>query len=140
MIADKHARTTLFINKYDFLRSIESDDKHINSKNYQYKIDKFMYTAIHIYSDIVFAIKRFNQYFNDLTIHYEQMLIILLRYVRFTIDFDIVYKMKSNVNESLNNNENFKFKTFSNFDYVADKFNKKSIFKYIYMFAEKSIT
>ena len=48
--------------------------------------------------------------------------------------------MKSNVNESSNNNENFKFKTFSNFDYVVDKLNKKSIFEYIYMFIEKSIT
>ena len=48
--------------------------------------------------------------------------------------------MKSNVNKNSNNNENFKLKTFSNFDYVADKFNKKSIFEYVYMFVEKSIT
>ena len=65
---------------------------------------------------------------------------ILLRYVRFTINFDIVYEMKSNVNKNSNNNESFKFKTFSDFDYVVDKLNKKSIFKYVYMFVEKSIT
>ena len=48
--------------------------------------------------------------------------------------------MKSNVNKNSNNNESFKFKTFSDFDYVVDKLNKKSIFKYVYMFVEKSIT
>ena len=37
-----------------------------------------MYAAIHIYLNIVFAVERFNQYFNDLTIHHEQTLIILL--------------------------------------------------------------
>ena len=60
MIADKHTRSTFFMNKYDFLRSTESDDEHINSKNYQYKIDKFMYVAIYIRLNIVFAIERFN--------------------------------------------------------------------------------
>ena len=64
----------------------------------------------------------------------------LLQYVRFTINFDIIYEMKSNVNESSNNNGNFKLKTFSDSDYAVDKFNKKSIFEYVYMFAEKSIT
>ena len=140
MTADKHIQTTLFMNKYNSFRSIESDDERINSKNYQHKIDKLMYTAIYIRSDIVFAIKRFNQYFNDSTIHHEQALMILFRYVRSTINLDIIYKMKSNVNESSNNNESFKFKAFSDFDYAADKLNRKSILKYVYMFAEKSIT
>ena len=99
-----------------------------------------MYIAIHIRSDIIFAIKRFNQYFSNLTIHHKQTLIILSRYVCFTINFDIIYKMKLNVNENSNNNENFKFKTFSDFDYAADKFNKKSIFQYIYMFVKRLIT
>ena len=64
---------------------------------------------------------------------------ILFRYVHFTIDFDIVYEMKSNVNKSSNNNKSFKFKAFLNFDYAVDKLNKKSIFKYIYMFVEELI-
>ena len=140
MIANKHIQTTFFMNKYNFFRSTESNDEHINSKNYQYKIDKLMYAAIHIRSNIVFAIERFNQYFNDLTIHHEQTLMILLRYVRFIIDFNIIYKMKSNVSENSNSSKNFKLKTFLNFDYVVDKFNENSFFKYVYMFVEKSIT
>ena len=60
MIANKHIQTTFFMNKYNFFRSTESNDEHINSKNYQYKIDKLMYAAIHIRSNIVFAIERFN--------------------------------------------------------------------------------
>ena len=139
MIADKHTRTTLFINEYDFFRSVESDDERNNSKNYQYKIDKLMYVAIYTRSNIVFAIEHFNQYFSDSTIHYEQALMILFRYIRFIIDLDIIYKMKSNVSKSSNSNENFKFKAFSDFDYAVDKFNKKSIFEYVYMFVEKSI-
>ena len=67
---------------------------------------------------------------------------ILFQYICFIIDFDIVYEMKLNVNENLNNNKNFKFKfkVFSNFDYAVDKFNKKSIFEYVYIFVEKLIT
>ena len=65
---------------------------------------------------------------------------ILFQYVYFTIDLDIIYEIKSNVNESSNNNESFKLKTFSNFDYVVDKLNRKSILEYVYMFVEKLIT
>ena len=99
-----------------------------------------MYTAIHIRLNIIFVIERFNQYFNDLIIHYEQTLIILFQYIRFTINFNIVYDMKLNVNENSNKNENFKFKAFLNFDYVVDKLNRKLILEYVYMFVEKSIT
>ena len=72
--------------------------------------------------------------------YYEQTLMILFQYVRFTIDFDIIYKIKSSVNESSNNNESFKLKTFLDFDYVVDKFNKKLILEYVYMFVEELIT
>ena len=140
MIADKYIQTTLFMNEYDFLCSVESDDERINSKNYQHKIGKFMYAVIHTRSDIVFAIERFNQYFSDSAIHHEQALIILLQYVRFTIDLGIVYETKLNVNKSSNNNKNSKLKAFSDSDYAADKLNRKSIFEYVYMFAEKLIT
>ena len=34
MTADKYIQTMFFIDKYDFFRSIESNDEHINSKNY----------------------------------------------------------------------------------------------------------
>ena len=34
MTVNKHIRTTFFMNEYDFLRSIESNDEYINSKNY----------------------------------------------------------------------------------------------------------
>ena len=99
-----------------------------------------MYAAIYTRSDIVFTIGHFNQYFSDSKIHYEQALMILLRYIRFTIDLDIVYKTKLSISESSNSNKNFKFKTFSNFDDAVDKLNKKSILEYIYMFVEELTT
>ena len=77
MTADKHIRITFLMNEYHFFRSTESNDECINLKNYQYKIDKLMYVAIHIRLNIVFAIERFNQYLNDLIIHHEQALMIL---------------------------------------------------------------
>ena len=131
--ADKHTRITFFINEYNLFCSIKSDDERINSRNYPHKINKLMYIAIHIRSNIVFAIEHLNQYFNDLTTHHQQTLRILFRYIRLTIDFNIVFKMKSNSSESL------KLLTFSNSDYIIDKLNKKSILEYVYIFVERSI-
>ena len=94
-----------------------------------------MYATIHIRLNIFFAIERFNQYFNDFAMHHEQALKTLLRYIRFTLKFDIIFD--SNNNESLN--LSFQFKVFSNFDYATDKFNKKLILDYVYMFERESI-
>ena len=123
------------MNDYETFCSIKSKNERINQKNYQHKIDKLMYIVIHIRSNIFFAIKRFNQYFNDFAKYYDHILKILFKYIRFIINFDIIY------DEKLNNNENimFKFETFSNLNYVVNKFNKKSIFDYVYMFEKKSI-
>ena len=107
--ADKHTQIISFINKYNSFRSAESDDERIKLKNYEYRIGKFVYVEIHIALNIVFEIERFNEYFNDSTTHHEQALMTLLSYVRFTIDLDIAYKMRSNVSESLNSSENSKF-------------------------------
>ena len=75
-----------------------------------------------------------NQYLNDLAKHHESILKTLLRYVRFIIDFDIIYeRFESNENSSLN------LKAFSNSNYVANKLNRKSILEYVYMFVEESI-
>ena len=53
---------------------------------------------------------------------------------------DIYHTFVHNFTESLNNNENFKFKIFLNLNYAVDKLNKKSIFEYIYIFVEELIT
>ena len=60
MTANKHIQTTFFMNEYNFLRLIESNDERINLKNYQYKIDKLMYIAIYIGLNIVFIIEHLN--------------------------------------------------------------------------------
>ena len=133
MNIDKHERTKIFMNDYDSLKSTKSNDERINSKEYQHKIEKLMYVVIHTRSNIVFALERFNQYLNDFAIHHDKTLKTLLRYIRFIFDFDLVYDLK------LNNNESFKLKTFANFDYVVDKLNRKSILDYHYMFVEESI-
>ena len=108
-------------------------------KNYKYKIDKLVYAAMYTRSNIVFAIERFNQNFNDSITHYKQTLMTLLRYIRFIIDLDIICEMKLNINKSLNSNESLNFKTFLNSDYVIDRFIEKSIFEYVYIFVKESI-
>ena len=138
MNANKHERIKFSINDYDILRSIELDDERIDSKDYQYKVEKLMWITIQTKLDIFFSIERLNQYFNDFAIHHEQTLKTLLRYIRSIVDYEIVYDKKLNINKSFN--INFKLKVYSNSNYAVDKFNKKSILKYVYMFDERSIS
>ena len=134
MSANKHHSTTLSMCDYQALRSFDSKNKRIDFKTYQHKVDKLMYVVMHIRSNICFALERLNQYLNDLAKHHKSILKTLLRYVQFIIDFDITYeRFESNESLSLN------LKAFSNSNYVANKFNRKSILEYVYMFVEKSI-
>ena len=87
---DKHEFIKLFINNYNVFRSIESKNERINSKNYQHKMNKLIYIAIHIRSNIFFM-KRFNQYFNNFAKHHDQTLKTLFKYIRFIINFDMIY-------------------------------------------------
>ena len=89
MNIEKHERTKIFMNDYDSFKSTKSNDERINSKKYQHKIEKLMYVVIHTRSDIVFALKRLNQYLNDFAIHHDKAMKTLLRYIRSIIDFDI---------------------------------------------------
>ena len=119
------------MNDYDALCSTGSNDRRISLKDYQYKIKKLIYAAIYIRPNFYFIFKRLSQYLGDFAYYYKQALKILLRYIRFIIDLDIEYK-------SLESSES-NFKIYLNFDYAANRLNKKSIFEYIYIFAEKSI-
>lgn len=89
-----------------------------------------MYAAIYTQSNILFAVKRLNQYFNDSTKHHERIFKHFLKYVRFIIHKNITYK----------NNKNLKFVEFSNFDYVVDILNRKSILTYVYMIVDESMS
>ena len=134
MIADKHHSTTLLMCDYEALRSFELEDKRIDFKTYQHKIDKLMYAAMHTRSDICFALERLSQYLSVFAEHHESVLKTLLRYLRSIIDLDITYE-ESESNESLS----FSLKAFSNSNYVAHKLNRKSILEYVYMIAEEPI-
>ena len=94
-----------------------------------------MYATIHIRSNIFFAIEKLSQYFNDFAMHHEQVLKTLLRYIRFTLKFDIIFDSDSSESLSLS----LQLKVFSNFDYAADRLNRKSILDYVYMLERESI-
>ena len=93
MTIDKHRFTKFFINEYNALCFVESNDKRINQKNYQHAIKSIMYAAIHTRSNIAFAIERFNQYFSDFVEHHKQALKHLLRYIRSTVNKGIKHKV-----------------------------------------------
>ena len=141
MSVNKHEKTKFSMSDYDAFRSIDFDDRRINSKNYQHKIEKLMYAIMHTRSNICFALERLNQYLNDLANHHEQVLKTLLRYIRFTIDLDIEYELFES-NESFKSNESMSFyvNVFSNSNYASNRLNKKSILEYVYMFVERSIS
>ena len=88
-----------------------------------------MYAAIHTRFDIAFAVERFNQFFNDSTKHHDENLKHLLRYLRFTINLELMLK----------DNESFKIVEYSNSDYANDKSNRIFIFDYVYMLENESI-
>ena len=85
MNIDKHERTKIFMNDYDLFKLTESNDERINSKKYQHKIEKLMYVVIYIRSNIVFALKRLNQYFNDFAIVTFLLIILLFIELRVSI-------------------------------------------------------
>lgn len=134
MSTNKHNCIKLFISDYESLRPVESDDVRIDLKNYQHKIDKLMYAAIHTRPDISFAIKRLSQYLSDSAEHYKQALKTLLRYLRSTIDLGIIYG-----GLEISGSSRLKVQIFSDSDYAADRLNRKSILEYVYMFAEGPI-
>ena len=132
MNADKHERTKLPINGYDALRPAGPDDERIDPKDYQHKVGKLMWAAIQTRPDISFSIGRLSQYLSDPAIHHGQALKTLLRYIRSTVDYGIVYGKGLDISGSLNINS--KLKAYSDSDYAADKLNRKSILGYVYMF------
>ncbi len=127
---DKHNSIKLLINNYNLLQFARSSDEQIDKKNYQYAIDNIMYAIIYIRFDIVFAIKQLSQYFVDLTKHYNQILKVLFRYLRFIVDKELIY----------NNNKSLYLVTYLNSNYVANKLNRKSILDYVFIISEKLIT
>ena len=128
---DKYKKIKISINGYDALRSIDLNDRRISSKDYQYKIEKLIYAAIHTRSNFYFTLERLSQYLDDLAHHHKQALKTLLRYIRFIIDLDIEYRPLESSGSSL--------KTYSDFDYTTNRLNKKSILEYVYMFVRESI-
>lgn len=112
---------------YDALRPAEPNDERINPREYQHKIDKLIYAAIHTRPDIAFAIGRLSQYLSDPAKHHGQALKTLLRYIRSTINLGIVYGRRLDNSESLDIDH--KLKAYSDSDYAADRENRKSILR-----------
>lgn len=71
MLVNKSNSTRLSINEYNSLRFVESKNKRINQKDYQYTIESIIYAIIYIRLNIVFVVERLSQYLVDLAKHYK---------------------------------------------------------------------
>ena len=127
---DKHRKIEISMNEYDILHQAESYDQRIDQKKYQHVIESLMYAVIHIRSDIVFFINRLSQYLSDSVKHHQQRLKHLIRYIRSTIDLDIVYESR----------ESTDLLEYSDSDYAVDAQERRLILKYAYTLAEDSIS
>ncbi len=88
-----------------------------------------MYVAIYIRLNIVFAIERLSQYLIDLAKHHDQALKTLLRYFRFIVNKNLMYR----------SNESLHFIEYLNLDYAIDRVNRKFILEYAYTIGENVV-
>ncbi len=88
-----------------------------------------MYTAIHIWSDIIFILDQLSQYLSNSAEHHEHALKKLLQYVRLIINLNIMYSF----------NESQVMLKYSDSNYASDKQNQKLILEYIYMLKDESV-
>ena len=129
MKSERNKFIETFMNEYDVIKFLNSTNLRINVKKYQHAIRKIMYAAVHTRLDIAYVIERLNQFFSDSTKQHDEDLKHLLRYIRFIINLELRFE----------NSENNKVIEYSDFDYVNDKSDRKSILKYIYMLKNESI-
>ena len=129
MKAERHKIINILMNDYDCIKSLNSSDERINVKNYQHVIEKMMWAAIHTRFDIAFFTERLSQFLSDSAKQHGENLKHLLRYLRSII----------NLNLMLDDNESFKVVEYFDFDYVADKFDRKCILNYVYMLKKAPI-
>ena len=125
MTADKSKPIELPMNGYDSLRPAGPNDKRINQHDYQHKVGKIMYAAIHTRPDIAFATGRLSQYLSDPAKHHGTALKTLLCYIRSTLNRGIMYGGMKRP----------KVIGYADSDYAADKYDRVSILGYVYMLA-----
>ena len=129
MKSERNKFIETLMNEYDVIKFFSSTNLRINVKEYQHAIEKIMYAAVHTRSDIAYATERLNQFLSDSAKQHDENLKHLLRYIRFTINLELMFE----------DNENSKVIEYFDSDYVSDKSDRKSILEYIYMLRDESI-
>ena len=88
-----------------------------------------MYVVIYTRFNISFALNRLSQYFNNSIEHYKHTLKILFRYVRLTVELEIMYNIS----------KIFNLIDYLNLNYILDKLDRKLIFEYYYIFNKELV-
>ena len=81
----------IFIDDYLSLTSSDAIETRIDQRKYQKKIDSFIYAMIVIRSNIVFVIKKLNQFCQNSAIKYRNVLNKILCYLKKTIDLILLF-------------------------------------------------
>jgi len=100
----------------------ESDKETLTTKPYRSAIGMLMYPMIWTRPDLAFAVGILSQFADCATDDHWGAVMDVLRYIKSTLDLEIVYRGKDN---------NFKLTAYADSDWAADKTTGKSIFGYI---------
>ena len=81
----------IFIDDYLSLTSLNAIEARIDQRKYQKKIDNFMYAMIAICSDIVFVIKKLNQFCQNSAIRHRNVLNRIFHYLKKITDLILLF-------------------------------------------------
>lgn len=125
MEEDTHKGTDVPIHKYDTIRLADADDPRIDSTNYARVISKLIHAMVYTRPDIAFSLGKLYQFMSDPAEYHGHGMKTLLRYMRSTVNRKIKYG--GELPPSLTG--------FSDADYAADKTDRKSTLRQVFMFA-----
>ena len=81
----------ILIDDYQSLTSSDAIKAHIDQRKYQKQIDSFMYAMIVIRPDIIFVIKKLNQFCQNSAIRHRNVLNRIFRYLKKTTDLVLLF-------------------------------------------------
>jgi len=129
MQSDKHRVISISLNKYNVFCSVSLTNQRIDQRQYQQTIKSLIYMTIHTWLDIVVTLNWLSQYLSDSAEHHEYTFKKLLWYIRSIINLDIMYSF----------NESQAMLKYSDFNYVLNKQDQKSILECVYMLKDESV-
>ena len=123
MEQDKHCKSKIPLNGYDFISPASDDEIRVDKTEYQRVIGMLIHLMVYSRPDISFALGKLSQYMSDPAVRHSHGVKGLLRYIRSTAELGITYKGGSEI----------QLIGYSDADYAADKSDRKSTMGQVFM-------